>query len=131
MAEGLSIPALSPVIDQGFRSFLERTGGGASALLPESNTINTEAPASEGGFLGDLLDFGKGLFNPSGVIPPGQFQLEPGGTYQFSRFAASASIDFSLSQSDLEVSNGADGTTARVSSELNLSISVPSSSSRR
>jgi len=124
MAEGLSFPALSPAIDQGLRSFLERTGGGTS-LLPESSTTNSGGNASEDGFAGDLLDFGRGLFNPFGIIPPGQFQLEPGGTYQFSRFAASASIDFSLSQSSLEVANGEEGTTTRASlSELNLSISV-------
>jgi hypothetical protein len=123
MAEGLSFPALSPAIDQGLRSFLARTGGGSS-LLPESSTTTSEGDAPEDG-LGDLLDFGRGLFTPSGIIPPGRFDLAPDGTYQFSRFAVSASIDFSFSQSALEVGNGEGGTTARASlTELNLSISV-------
>ena len=41
MAEGLSFPALSPAIDQGLRSLLERTGEGET-FLPESGTSGSE-----------------------------------------------------------------------------------------
>jgi len=125
MAEGLSFPALSPGIDQGIRSFLARLGEGEDALLPEISP-EEDGGGSESQNLGDdLLDFGGGLFTPAGIIPPGRFELEPGGTYQFSRFAASASIDFSLSQTNLQVENGEEGTSALASlTELNISISV-------
>ena len=125
MAEGLSTPALGPWLGQGFRSFANQWES-----LTQEPVLSNGGPSILGRPIEaapdtDVLELGNSEAVTNRLIPPGGFEMSPNGTYQFSRFAASASLDLSFTQSSLQVSSEDDSTQVLSSlSELNISLRV-------
>ncbi len=125
MAQGLSIPAVSPQLRGFFNSFLEDAKGNGKSSTSTDQAVNG---SGEDGALvekGDILELGKGIQLPPLSNASTGFQLAPNGTYQFSRTSLSASLEYSLSEAIIQAGRTEDGTNIFASlTNLNISLSV-------
>jgi hypothetical protein len=124
MAQGLSLPTLSQDLGSSIRSFFDQAFANNQTVQNSQPQNTSDNPASSAP-INDLLDLGNGQSLPllGGTVPPGGFQLDPNGTYQFSRYALAASLDFSLTQTTVQATQGQEGGGAFASlQELHISI---------
>lgn len=122
MAQGLSIPALSPDLGSSLQGLWNRLlqQDRENVSTPTSSANSPQTVLSE-----DLLDLGQGQQLPVAAPPPGGMTIAPDGTYQFSRSSFSASLDFSMNETQVTTTQGADGSQTFASMrDLRMSIQV-------